>query len=87
MENMSRQQKRQRVRAAAKTIGKLNHCLKNQPETARAANMNAKNIHQAMNDLREMGIIPPPTLWQKVKGYFREAKRYVRFAYRFLKTA
>ena len=87
MENMSRQQKRATVRKAAKTIGKLNHSLKNKPETARAAKMNAKNINQYMGELRELGIIPPPTLWQRIKGFYRETKRYVRFAYRFLKNA
>jgi hypothetical protein len=63
-EGLSRQQKRAQVREAAKTIGKLNHLIKNPAQTAGKAKADNKNIQACVARLTEMGVIKPPP-WHK----------------------
>ena len=84
-DGMSRQEKRAAVRKAAKTIGKLNHIIKNPAETVGVAKMQNKNIKQYVSELRALGVIPPPTIWQRIKAASYEIKRWSRISFNFVK--
>lgn len=77
-EGLSRQEKRKQTRDAAKTIGKLNHILKNPAQTVGAAKMQNKNINQYVTDLQRMGVIKPPSLFKRAQRAFKEVPRFFR---------
>lgn len=83
-QGLSRQQKRAQVRDAAKTIGQLNHLIKNPATTAHKAKADNKNIKACVAKLTQMGVIKPPLWHKRALRAFKQIPRFFRILWRTL---